>query len=87
MLKFGNSQYELSPLSYVIVNYRNSIEIYNYEKDEYSIVEDEADLNTNVVAINKFKNYTIDMSVDSLTTPKKKQLLITSINNLNEFRY
>ena len=83
----GGSEYTVSPLSYAIVNYRESVEIYNYDKDEYTIIQDENLLQTDVIAKNIPRNYTINMSIDSLTTEKKNQLLITSVNNLNEFDY
>ena len=83
----GENNYELSPLSYVIVNYRSSVEIYNYEKDEYIIIQDENDLKNDVIATNNVKNYIVNMSVDSLKTDKSNQLLISNINNLNDFDY
>ena len=84
---FGNTEYELSPLSYVIVNYRSSVEIYNYDKDEYIIIQDENSLKNDVLAKSKSSNYTINMSLDSMKTEKSNQLLITSIDNLNEYDY
>ena len=83
----GDEEYIVSPLSYAIVNYRESVEIYNYDKDEYTIIQDENTLKTDVIAKNLPRNYTINMSVDSLSTEKRNQLLITSINNLNSFEY
>ncbi len=83
----GNTEYELPALSYVIVNYQSSVEIYNYEKDEYTIIQDENLLQSDVIATNKAQNYTINMSLDSLKTEKNSQLLISNINNLNEYEY
>ena len=83
----GGTEYELSPLSYVIVNYRTNVEIYNYDKDEYTIIQDENSLKTDVMAENKAKGYTINLSLDSMKTEKSNQLLITSISNLNEYDY
>ena len=83
----GDTDYELSPLSYVIVNYRSSVEIYNYDKDEYIIIQDENSLKNDVLAKSKSSNYTINMSLDSMKTEKSNQLLITSIDNWNEFDY
>ena len=86
-LTIGTTEYELPPLSYVIVNYRSNVEIYNYDKDEYTIIQDENILKNDVVATNKAKNYTINLSLDSIKTNKSNQLLITSIDNLNEYDY
>lgn len=83
----GDTEYELSPLSYVIVNYRTNVEIYNYDKDEYTIIQDENSLKNDVIATNDAKNYTINLSLDSIKTEKSNQLLITSIDNLNEYDY
>ena len=83
----GGTDYELSPLSYAIVNYRSSVEIYNYDKDEYIIIQDENSLKNDVLAKSKSSNYTINMSLDSMKTEKSNQLLITSIDNLNEYDY
>ena len=83
----GNDEQTVSPLSYAIVNYRESIEIYDYDKDEYTIIQNEDSLVADIIAKNIPRNYTINMSVDSLSTEKSNQLLITSVNNLNEFNY
>ena len=49
--------------------------------------KDEESLKSDVTATNKAKNYTINMSLDSLKTEKSNQLLITNINNLKEYDY
>ena len=86
-LTVGETTYELSPLSYVIVNYRTNVEIYNYDKDEYTIIQDENELKNDVLANNNAKNYTINLSLDSIKTENNNQLLITSIDNLSEYDY
>lgn len=86
-VKIGEMEYELSPFSYVIVNYRNSVEIYNYEKEDYTIISDEEQLASDVLAVNNFRNYTVNMSVDSLMTEKSQHLLIGNTSNLNDFDY
>lgn len=87
VITVGETEFTVSPLSYVIVNYRQNVEIYDYEKDEYTIIQDENSLTADVLAENIARNYTINMSIDSLTTKQNNQLLITSINNLTEFDY
>ena len=73
--------------AYVIVNYRTNVEIYNYDKDEYTIIQDENELKNDVLANNNAKNYTINLSLDSIKTENNNQLLITSIDNLSEYDY
>ena len=51
------------------------------------MIQDEESLKSDVTATNKAKNYTINMSLDSLKTEKSNQLLITNINNLKEYDY
>ena len=83
----GSEEFIVSPLSYVIVNYKDSVEIYNYDKDEYTMIQDVEELQADVMALNSYRNYRINMSVDSLDTSKSGQLLIKNIKNLPEFEY
>lgn len=83
----GEMEYIVSPLSYAIVNYRQSVEFYDYNNDNYTIIQEEDLLTSDVIATNKIRNYTINMSVDSLSTEKSNQLLIANINNLTDFDY
>lgn len=87
IITVGATEYELTPLSYVIVNYRSNVEIYNYDKDEYTIIQDENSLNSDVIAENKANGYIINLSLDSMKTEKSNQLLIASIGNLKEVEY
>ena len=77
----------MSPLSYAIVNYRTSIEIYDYEKDDYITINDDESLKFDVLATGISNKYSINMSIDSLSTSKGEQLLIKSINDLKEYKY
>ena len=77
----NGTNYEVSPLSYVIVRYKQSVEIYNYEKDEYQVIDTTETQDAKVVT----DTYTINMSVDSLQTAEKEQLLIKGLNYLQEF--
>lgn len=87
-ITIGKNKYKLSPLSYVIVNYRQNVEWYDYEKDEYTILsEKEATSSNDVKATNKNKDYVINMSVDSFSTGSTDQLLIKNIDYLNELDY
>ena len=86
-ISMGETQYMVSPLSYAIVNYRTSIEIYDYDKDEYTIIDSGDALTVDVLATGISNKYTINMSVDSLSTSAGEQLLIKSMSNLKEYKY
>ena len=77
----NGTSYEVSPLSYVIVRYKQSVEIYNYEKDEYQIIDTSETQEAKV----ETDTYTINLSVDSLQTAEKEQLLIKGLSYLQEF--
>lgn len=77
----NGTNYEVSPLSYAIVRYKQSVEIYNYEKDEYQVIDTTETQDAKVVT----DTYTINMSVDSLQTAEKDQLLIRGLSYLQEF--
>ena len=71
-------EYELSPLSYIIVNYQNSVEMYNKEKDEYHLVDD---IKKDVIA--NVGNTRINLSTDMILFEEGERLLIKNINKLN----
>lgn len=74
-------EYVLSPLSYVRVNYRQEVEVYNKQADEYIWFED---VDEDVIA--RTEDYSINMSLDKLEKNGEEQLLIKNINNLvNEY--
>ncbi|MFR5951739.1 MAG: hypothetical protein ACLUG5_06615 [Clostridia bacterium] len=77
----NGTTYEVSPLSYAIVRYKQSVEIYNYEKDEYQVIDTTETQDAKVVT----DTYTINMSVDSLQTAEKEQLLIKGLSYLQPF--
>lgn len=77
----NGTTYEVSPLSYVIVRYKQSVEIYNYEKDEYQVIDTTETQEAKVVQ----DTYTVNMSVDSLQTAEKEQLLIKGLSYLQPF--
>ena len=77
----NGTTYEVSPLSYAIVRYKQSIEIYNYEKDEYQVIDIQDGQEAKVVT----DTYTINMSFDSLQTAEKEQLLIRGLSYLQPY--
>lgn len=86
-ITIGKKKYKLSPLSYAIVNYRQNVEFYDYEKDEYTILDIDEVTKSDVIATNKNKDYTINMSLDSYSTGSSDRLLIKNIDYLTELDY
>lgn len=84
-LQVGDVKYELSPLSYVIVNYKNDVEIYDYNKDKYTVIGIDGLENDDVIANNLSKSYEINLSVDSLNCQNSKQLLFGNIDELKDY--
>lgn len=81
-LKVGEQAYQLSAFSYVIVDYRQTVEIYQKQEDTYQIIEyNQGD----VKAIST--NYEINLSIDSLKYEGKEQLLLKKIEILNSFQW
>lgn len=73
-------EYILSPLSYVIVNYKDSVEIYDRKTDKYTIIDES---NDDVIAyMNDFK---INLSSDMIMYENDDRLLIKSISKLNVY--
>ena len=83
----GDQIYTLSPLSYAIVNYRQNVEIYNYDKDEYVIISEDMLPLSDIIATNRSESYTINMSVDSFSTGSTDQLLIKNVDYLTNIDY
>lgn len=72
----NDQEYQLSPFSYIIATYKDSVEIYNYGKDEYNIILTDGEV------IAKTKEYTIDTTFDTIKYGDKDQLLLKNINSL-----
>lgn len=77
----NGTNYEVSPLSYAIVRYKQSVEFITMKKDEYQVIDTTETQDAKVVT----DTYTINMSVDSLQTAEKEQLLIKGLSYLQEF--
>lgn len=73
----GENEIHVSPLSYVIVTYNNSVEIYDKKIDKYTIIETD---NKNILATTE--DYTINLSVDTIKYGSKEQILLKRINAL-----
>jgi hypothetical protein len=68
----------------VYVTYRDYVEIYDYEKNEVTVL-DNLKLENNVMA--NTGDYTIDMSVDSVNYEDVQQLLIKKLDYVQEMEY
>ncbi len=80
VLMVNEKKYELSPLSYAIVNYMGEVEIYDKLNDKYHVIDlSEKD----VVAT--MGDYNINLSTDMLSYKENSRLLIKSVDNLNEY--
>lgn len=75
----GNS-YLLSPLSYIIVNYKGMIEMYDKESNKYTIIDN----HTNDV-IATLDNYKINLSTDMIMYKDENRLLIKTIDKLSNY--
>jgi acetaldehyde dehydrogenase/alcohol dehydrogenase len=73
--------YELSPLSYVIVNYKGEVEIYDKKSDKYEMIElCEKDV------IGTMGDYIINLSTDSVSIGDNSRLLIKSVDSLELYK-
>ncbi len=79
-VNINNTEYNLSSGSYMIVNYKDQVEIYDKKEDNYTIIdnyEDDVIANLNGVKIN--------MSIDMVITESGNRLLIKNVKNLPLF--
>lgn len=73
--------YNLSPLSYLIVNYQGEVEIYDKEKDEYVVIDlCEKDV------IGNMDEYVINLSTDTVSNGETSRLLVKSVDNLELYK-
>ncbi len=73
-VQVGEKTYELSPLSYAIVDYHDEVQLYNKEKDKYEIIE-----NCDFDIIATLGDHKINLSTDMIDN---NRLLIKSVDNL-----
>lgn len=77
-----NKTYNLSPLSYIIVNYKDSIELYDKKTDKYDIIEDhEKDVIANI------GNYKVNLSTDMIMYKNDNRILIKKTDRLPLFNF
>ena len=75
-----NKTYQLSPMSYVIVNYKDSVEIYDKKTDKYYFVDG---IENDVLAT--MHDNKINLSTDMIVYENDERLLIKNVNKLNQF--
>ena len=76
-VNIDGKDYKLSPLSYIIVNYKDQIEFYDKESDKYTIIEThDKDVIANVATFN------INLSTDTILYNSGNRLLIKSVDNM-----
>lgn len=80
IITIEGKDYELSPLSYVIINYKDSVEMYNRATDEYYFIDE---ITEDVIA--SYFNNKINLSTDMIIYDDDVRLLIKNINKLNQF--
>lgn len=80
LLVVNDKEYDLSSLSYAIVNYMGEVEIYDKLNDKYYIIDM---CEKDVVA--SMDEYTINLSTDMLSHKENSRLLIKSVDSLNVY--
>ena len=80
-VKIDDKEIVFSPLSYIIVNYRQDIYYYNKESDEYGIIDAHT---ADVIAT--FEGYKINLSIDGIMYDQKSRLLIKNPGQLPTYK-
>ena len=78
--KIDDKEYSLSPLSYIIVNYKDQIELYDKENDKYTMI----DTHEKDVVI-EIDGYNVNLSTDMYYKDNESVLLVKNVNNLKEY--
>jgi hypothetical protein len=77
----NNTVYNISPFSYVIVDYNQNIQIFNYEKQEFKIIDTQKQ-----EIIVSTDNYSINSSIDAINYNKKSRLLLKNFKYLSKLK-
>lgn len=80
-LIYNDKELILPALSYVVMRYDSSIEIYNYEQN-LNFTED---ISSNKVYA-ECNNYKIDLGIDSVTVNNESKLLIGNVDSLDNLK-
>ncbi|MBR3209968.1 MAG: hypothetical protein IKF82_06880 [Bacilli bacterium] len=76
-VEIDHKEYNLSPLSYIIVNYKGTIEMYDKLKDLYIIIDEH---NNDVVA--DVGNFKVNLSTDMIMYADENRLLVKNVSKL-----
>lgn len=79
-LTIDGKSYNLSALSYIIVNYKDMIEMYDKSTDSYTIIDSH---NDDVIAT--LGQYKINLSTDMIMYNNENRLLVKSIDKLSNY--
>ena len=75
-----DKEYTLSPLSYIIVNYKDQVEFYDKKTDKYTIIDThEKDV---IIELDGFK---INLSTDMYYNGEDSILLVKNVSSLKEY--
>lgn len=75
-----DKEYTLSPLSYIIVNYKDQVEFYDKKTDKYTIIDThEKDV---IIELDGFK---INLSTDMYYNGEDSVLLVKNVSSLKEY--
>ncbi|MFI3307230.1 MAG: hypothetical protein R3Y21_01555 [Mycoplasmatota bacterium] len=80
IISFDDREIVLSAFSYLKVMYNVGVEIYDYEKDLYEIIETKS----YIIATTDF--YKINMSLDTMIVDETEQLLLKNFTELTEVK-
>lgn len=80
-IKYDDKTINVSPLSFMMVNYGNWVQIYNQETNEYTY-DDTSDY---VVATNSDSSYSINVATRTITFNGKDTLLISNIDMMKDY--
>lgn len=75
-ISIGNLKYNLSPMSYVRIFHKDSIEVVDLIKDEYQYIE----LGDNEVVVSSKTDYSIDLDTNVMTVDDAPRILFSNID-------
>lgn len=79
-IKVGDTTIKLSPMSYIILNYFDNIQIYDYENKEYKTIN----INEDIYA--ESSGYKVNLSIDAVVHDGSSRLLIKNLDYLKKYK-
>lgn len=80
VVTIDGTDYTLSPLSFINVNYKNDVSFYNKASDEYSVIDKHSD---DVIA--NIDGYKVNLSTDMVLYDRDSKLLIKNVDSLQSY--